>query len=358
MDRTPDAVAVTFEGQQLSYRDLNARANELARYLRVLGVRADTLVAICIDRCAEMIVGILGTLKAGGAYVPLDPTHPKERIAYMIKDSQAAVVLTQQKLIADLPAEAARMVCLDADWPEIAAAPNCDFALAANPANLAYIIYTSGSTGEPKGVAIEHRHVVRLFRATESCFHFNTSDVWTLFHTYAFDFSVWELWGALLYGGRLVVVPYELSRTPDAFYQLLVKEKVTVLNQTPSAFRQLMWAEDSDRECQEPLSLRYVIFGGESLDVQALKPWWDRHGDVSPQLVNMYGITETTVHVTYRPLGRSDLDRANQPDRPPDRGPAGLFARRATRDQCRSVCRVRSMWEGRAWPAAIGIAPS
>ncbi|MHC5718673.1 MAG: amino acid adenylation domain-containing protein, partial [Nostoc sp.] len=167
-------------------------------------------------------------------------------------------------------------------------------------------IYTSGSTGQPKGVLINHSNVVCLFAAVQPWYNFHQQDVWTLFHSYAFDFSVWEIWGALLYGGRLVVVPYCVSRSPERFYELLSKEQVTVLNQTPSAFRQLIQVEESANETQN-LNLRLVIFGGEALDIQSLQPWFARHGDKLPQLVNMYGITETTVHVTYRPLTVADL---------------------------------------------------
>src|SRR5262249_3361982 len=156
-----------------------------------------------------------------------------------------------------------------------------------------------GSTGKPKGVSITHRNILRLFQSTKHYFNFAEQDVWTLFHSYAFDFSVWELWGALLYGGKLVVVPYWVGRSPEAFYQMLLDEGVTVLNQTPSAFRQLI---EVDRRDAAELSLRLLIFGGEALELNSLRPWFERHGDERPQLVNMYGITETTVHVTYRPL--------------------------------------------------------
>src|SRR5204863_8426657 len=165
--------------------------------------------------------------------------------------------------------------------------------------------YTSGSTGRPKGVVIPHGHVTRLFSATAPWFGFGPQDVWTLFHSYAFDFSVWEIWGALLHGGRLVVVPFWESRSPEAFYALLRDEGVTVLNQTPSAFRQLVWAEEAVLGGAPPdLALRLVVFGGEALEPSSLAPWFHRHGDARPLLVNMYGITETTVHVTYRPIHR------------------------------------------------------
>jgi amino acid adenylation domain-containing protein len=177
----------------------------------------------------------------------------------------------------------------------------------AKPENLAYVIYTSGSTGKPKGVLVTHGNVTRLFDATDPWYHFGPEDVWTLFHSYAFDFSVWEIWGALLYGGRLVIVPFEVSRSPKEFHKLLVDERVTVLNQTPSAFYQLIQAEETG-EAKGNLSLRLVIFGGEALELKYLKPWFKRHGDKTPQMVNMYGITETTVHVTYRPITYEDVE--------------------------------------------------
>ncbi|WP_193475571.1 AMP-binding protein, partial [Streptomyces griseomycini] len=168
------------------------------------------------------------------------------------------------------------------------------------PEHPAYVIYTSGSTGRPKGVVVAHQNVVRLFTATDDWFGFGPDDVWTLFHSFAFDFSVWELWGALLYGGRLVVVPHDVSRSPADLLDLLVRERVTVLNQTPSAFHQLSQA-DAERP-GAGLALRYVVFGGEALEPSRLADWFARHGDRSPVLVNMYGITETTVHVTYLPM--------------------------------------------------------
>src|SRR5436853_1394223 len=204
-----------------------------------------------------------------------------------------------------LPQTNAQPIWLDTDWESI------DLENQHNPPhqteedNLAYVIYTSGSTGKPKGVMVTHANVVRLFETTDPWFHFDEHDVWTLFHSYAFDFSVWELWGALLKGGRLVLVPYLVSRSPQAFYELVCDEKVTVLNQTPSAFRQFMQVDEASAH-RDSLALRLVIFGGEALDLQSLSPWFERHGDERPQLVNMYGITETTVHVTYRPLTKAD----------------------------------------------------
>jgi amino acid adenylation domain-containing protein len=320
VERTPNDVAVVFEEQQLTYNELNRRANQLAHYLQSLGVKPDELVGICVERSLEMIVGLLGILKAGGAYVPLDPEYPIERLSFMLEDSQVKVLVTQAKLVESIPEHQAQLICLDTEWEKIAQNIPSNPESGVKPDNLTYIIYTSGSTGKPKGVLVNHANVVRLFAATDSWYHFNSNDVWTLFHSYAFDFSVWEMWGALLYGGRLVVVPYLITRSPEAFYQLLCQEKVTILNQTPTAFRQLIQAEESlkgsfplsrgDRSSttDNDLSLRLVIFGGEALEINSLQPWFNRHGDQCPQLVNMYGITETTVHVTYRPLSMTDLD--------------------------------------------------
>ncbi|MFN6441572.1 MAG: amino acid adenylation domain-containing protein, partial [Nostoc sp. DedSLP01] len=315
VERTPNAVAVVCDDRQLTYQELNTRANQLAHYLKSLGVGADVLVGLCVERSLLTLVGLLGILKAGGAYVPLDPDYPTERLAYMLNDSQVSVVLSQEKLLASLPEYRARVVCLDKDWQNISKESIDNLISDSIVDNLAYVIYTSGSTGQPKGTLINHSNVVRLFAATSSWYNFNDQDVWTMFHSYAFDFSVWEIWGALLYGGRLVIVPYLVTRSPESFYKLLCQEKVTILNQTPSAFRQLIQAEhltlsgaEGSTAIASDLSLRLVIFGGEALELKSLQPWFERHGDQSPQLVNMYGITETTVHVTYRPLNKADLN--------------------------------------------------
>ena len=198
------------------------------------------------------------------------------------------------------------MVCLDRDAKQIAGQSTENLPANTQPHHLAYVIYTSGSTGTPKGCLVTQQNVARLFTATASWFNFGPSDVWTLFHSFAFDFSVWEIFGALLYGGQLVIVPYMVSRSASAFRELISRERVTVLNQTPSAFRQLIQA---DRALPAGgLSLRYVIFGGEALEFQSLRPWFERYGDKQPQCINMYGITETTVHVTYRPIRFKDLE--------------------------------------------------
>ncbi len=305
--RAPETVAVISDGERLSYGELDRRANRLAWHLAGLGVCPGDLVGLCLERSLDMVVAILGVLKAGGAYVPLDPTYPRERLAFLLEDSRVPVLLAQESLAEVLPepCPGTRVVFLDRIAGESAEPP----AIAVSAEHPAYVIYTSGSTGKPKGVVVRHGNVTRLFSATDPWFGFGPEDVWTLFHSYAFDFSVWEIWGALLYGGRLVVVPWAVSRSPEAFYELLRAERVTVLNQTPSAFRQLIWAEESALGGNAPdLALRYVIFGGEALEPASLALWFERHGDESPRLINMYGITETTVHVTWRPIERQDVN--------------------------------------------------
>jgi amino acid adenylation domain-containing protein len=311
VERTPDAIALVFKNQQLTYRELNERANQLAHHLQALNVQPETLVGISVERSLDTAIGILGILKAGGAYVPLDPAYPQERLAYMLADSQVPILVTVGAVASSFAAYSGTVVCLDRDLPQISQHSQTNPVCTVTPDNLIYIIYTSGSTGKPKGVQLTHANVGRLFAATQEWYQFDEDDVWTMFHSYAFDFSVWELWGALIYGGRVVIVPFEVSRSPQEFYELLAREQVTVLNQTPSAFRQLMGVA-IDPQNQLALSLRWVIFGGEALDLHSLKPWFDKYGDTVPQLVNMYGITETTVHVTYRPIDSRDLDCRRQ----------------------------------------------
>jgi amino acid adenylation domain-containing protein len=303
----PDSVAVVLGSERMTYRELNERANQLARTLRAKGVKPDSLVAVCFERSLEMVVSFLAVLKAGGAYLPIDSSYPKERLAMMLEDAEPAVLLTQQRLVANLPEHKAEIVCVDRDWPEIDLEGRGNLSTMARPENLAYVIYTSGSTGKPKGVMVTHANVVRLLKATEPWFHFNEQDVWSLFHTYSFDVSVWEMWGCLLTGGRLVIIPFWVTRSPQEFCALIAKENVTVLCQTPVAFYQLIEAEEAG--VAESLNLRYVILAGEALNFAKLRPWLKRHGDSKPQIINMYGPTESTVYSTYRRLAAPDIEK-------------------------------------------------
>uniref|UniRef100_UPI002ABE361F amino acid adenylation domain-containing protein n=1 Tax=Paraburkholderia sp. J12 TaxID=2805432 RepID=UPI002ABE361F len=305
----PERVAVVYGEAQLRYGELDEQANRLAQRLAKLGVGPEVRVGIAVERSVEMVVGLLAILKAGGAYVPMDPEYPRDRLAYMLEDSGVALLLTQSWVRERLPV-AEGVTVLELDTLDVSAEPAVSPQVSVHGENLAYVIYTSGSTGRPKGAQLTHRNVSRLLTATHPWFDFDASDVWTMFHSYAFDFSVWEIFGALCHGGKLVVVPYLVSRSPEEFAQLLRRERVTVLNQTPSAFRQLMQVP----QMSEPdLPLRTVIFGGEALDPQTLASWVQRFGDAKPRLVNMYGITETTVHVTYRPVREADTQAQRSP---------------------------------------------
>ncbi len=319
------------EMRELTYRQLNDKADQLAQQLREKGVEPDTIVAIMVERSLEMITGILAILKAGGAYLPIAPDYPAERIDYILTDSAAHLLLTtpeatQKTKFTGPTLSLATSAAPNGSVPTKQTIPSKAVHIGgpggaapwrsprrrprrANE-SLAYIIYTSGTTGKPKGVLIEHRNVVRLmvndanpFVAADGSRGFGADDVWTLFHSYNFDFSVWEMYGALLYGGRLVVVPAETARDTSAFLHLLKREGVTVLNQTPSAFYNL--SEEEAKQPEKQLSLRYVIFGGEALAPVKLKQWYQKYPQT--RLINMFGITETTVHVTYKEIGEEEI---------------------------------------------------
>lgn len=292
-ERSGTRIAVTLGMDSITYRELNLAAEEVRAGLLARGAGPGKIVAICMDRSIGMIAAMLGVVKTGAAYLPIDPRYPEARIAETIKDASPVVVVGVSGVSLN----------------ELRAGGGAGTSGAGiGPDDAAYVIYTSGSTGKPKGVLVSNRNVIRLLDETRQWFNFDENDVWTMFHSFAFDFSVWEIWGSLLHGGRLVIAPFEVSRSPEDFRALLVRERVTVLNQTPSAFALL---DQVDAQAvKRDLALRVVIFGGEALILGSLRGWMERHGDAKPQIINMYGITETTVHVTYRRV--TALDALNE----------------------------------------------
>ncbi|MGW5537840.1 non-ribosomal peptide synthase/polyketide synthase [Streptomyces sp. NPDC004009] len=313
--RTPDAVAVTCGDERLDYAGLAARAGRLAHRLAELGAGPEKFVALALPRSTDLVVAVLAVLRTGAAYLPIDPALPAERVRHLLADAGPVALVTTRHAAAGpdgarpLPGghgpDVPRLLLDDPEVrADLARRPAEGPAGRALPDSPAYAIYTSGSTGRPKGVVVPHANVIRLFGRTRHWFDFGPDDVWTMFHSYAFDFSVWELWGPLLHGGRLVIVPEDTARSPEDFLRLLADERVTVLNQTPSAFYPLIRADARLRDVGQRLALRTVIFGGEALDTGRLADWYDRHPDTAPRLVNMYGITETTVHVTHAALDR------------------------------------------------------
>nr|WP_229840617.1 non-ribosomal peptide synthetase [Streptomyces roseolilacinus] len=309
--RTPDAVAVVAGGTSLTYAELDARANRLAHRLRALGAGPERLVGVCLERGPDLLPALLGVLKSGAAYLPLDPANPADRLAHVLRDAGAAVLVAETGTLPLVEGvHDGPLVVLDRDadraaWAaEPATAPNPP----SGPDNAVYVIYTSGSTGRPKGVTLTHANVVRLMTTAQEHYAFDDADVWSMAHSYAFDVSVFEMWGALLHGGTLVVVPGEVTRSPEEFLDLLVEREVTVLSQTPSAFRSLVAAAAAGDERIGRLSLRAVVLAGERLETGELRPWTERLGLGRVALVNMYGITETTVHTTYHRITRRDLE--------------------------------------------------
>lgn len=311
--RDPAATAVTQCGldgatRSLTYGELSHSKDELAATLRAAGVGPGKLVAVAVPRSVEQVVALVAIAGAGGAYVPLDLAYPDERLEYVLADAAPQVILVDReqrdrftKLLGRAGVAARVLVQGEEPSPADATGP----APEADRRDPAYVIYTSGSTGRPKGVVVPHSSVVTLLAHTQPDMDFGPDDVWVQFHSFSFDFAVWELWGALAHGGELLVPEYGLTRSPVDFHRLVRERGVTVLNQTPSAFHQFA---EADRLAGEPLpALRLIVFGGEALDLGRLRGWVERHGTASPELVNMYGITETTVHVTHRTLTDEDF---------------------------------------------------
>ncbi|KAF9179371.1 hypothetical protein BGZ49_005156, partial [Haplosporangium sp. Z 27] len=310
VDRDPDAIALVYEGQALTYRDLNSYANGLAHYLIDLGVKPETNIAICVDRSPAMIVGVLAILKAGGAYVPLDPAYASERLLDIISDASPSILLAD-RIGCDILGEPilSSMTVIDPNTLMDGSGGNL-IVPTLRPDHLAYVIYTSGSTGKPKGVMVEHRHVTRLFDATEDWYQFNSNDTWMLTHSFSFDVSVWEIWGALGHGGKLIIPSRQTIQSPKDLSVLIYEQDVTVLNMTPSAFRPLIKYHTEAKKCDK---LRYIILAGEALEPAILKPWYDVRSEDSPRIINMYGPTEITVYATYRVMKAKDCDQLMSP---------------------------------------------
>jgi len=299
--KNPDNVAVVCGTDQLSYKELNYRSNRFAKHLIKQNVQKGDIVGIMMERSLEMVVGILGILKAGGTYLPIDHNYPEKRIEYMLADSKTETLIIQKGF--ESYVENAELNLISFDEEAYCDIEGGNVGITMNSSDLAYIIYTSGTTGNPKGVMIEHRNVINLLLNDDVQFDFSENDVWPLFHSFCFDLSVWEMFGALLYGAKLVIVPLEITKSPKEFLKLMAREKATVLTQTPTAFSNLLKVEQQLPEIE--LRLRYVVFGGEALKPTTLKAFQEKYMDV--KMINMYGITETTVHVTYKELTLEDM---------------------------------------------------
>ena len=292
-----------FNDEKLTYRELNEKANSLANYLISQGVQPHTVIGLRLNKRLEMIIGILAIIKCGCCYLPINMQYPEDRVNYMLSDSSAKLLLGTQDSLTDMNFNL-QNIDIDLNNSNIYNYDDKNLNLKISPEDLIYIIYTSGSTGKPKGAMLCHRNVVRLFKNDKFLFDFSENDVWTMFHSVAFDFSVWEMYGALLFGGKLVLVSDEIAQDPELFLNLMRKEHVTILNQTPTYFYKLLKVE-LERDDTD-LSVRYIVFGGEALKPNLIKGWYLKYPET--KLINMYGITETTVHVTFKELSELDLE--------------------------------------------------
>lgn len=301
-DRFPENIAVKSGNVSLTYRELQQKSGELAFYLKEkYNIQRDDLIVLHTERSEMMIVAIMAVLKLGAAYVPVDPDYPQSRIEYILSDSGTKLVLFDTP-VADAIKENNSNTAYE-DIRNFTGAKEIWCAdVRAN--DLAYVIYTSGTTGNPKGVLVEHGNLTRLLFNDNDLFDFDEHDVWSLFHSYCFDFSVWEMYGAILKGGTVVVVPKPVAQDSIAFFDFLLSEKITVLNQTPTAFRSLLQTNAQRLEGKDA-AIRYLIFGGEALSPGILEPWHKAFPKC--KIINMYGITETTVHVTYKHITEKEI---------------------------------------------------
>jgi amino acid adenylation domain-containing protein len=297
--RTPDAVAVVFGEQQLTYRELDERAGQLARYLGSLGARPDAIVAVCMERSAEMVVGLLGVLKAGAAYVPLDPSYPRQRLQFMLQDTEAPILLTQQRLLDVFPEHEAKVVCVDAEWEAIARAAPVGRLPELDPENLAYLIYTSGSTGHPKGVMVPHRAICNHMLWMHGRFPLAESDRVLQKTPISFDASVWEFWAPLMAGSQLVMADPGAHQDPQSLIDSVIKQSVTTLQVVPTMLRALL----DRKEFAQCTSLRRVFCGGEPLPAELCRRFYDQ---LDARLYNLYGPTEAAIDVTYWECGEDE----------------------------------------------------
>ncbi len=305
--RAPEAVAISCGEDSWTYRELEEAANRLAHLLTGQGVGPGECVALLFTRSAEAIVAILAVLKTGAAYLPIDPALPAARIEFMLADAAPIAAITTTGLADRLDGH--DLLVIDVNDPAVDSQPGTALPAPA-PEDIAYLIYTSGTTGVPKGVAITHHNVTRLLESLDV--ELSPGLVWSQWHSLAFDVSVCEIWGALLYGGRLVVVPEVVARSPEDFHALLVTEQVSVLSQTPSAFYALQTVDALAPELGCQLKLEAVVFAGEALEPQRLGTWLDNHPGL-PRLLNLYGTTETTVHASLREIVDGDVDSTASP---------------------------------------------
>ncbi|ASG68299.1 hypothetical protein CDV26_07770 [Francisella halioticida] len=313
VEKTPDNIAVVFNKKALTYKELDKKSDQLAKYiLKIVNnnkiLPNDTLIGLYLNRSLEMIIGILAILKAGGAYVPIDPRYPQDRVDYILKDSNIKTILTQESYKYVLQS-LYEVNAISIDNENYSYENDLNLAQTNNSNSLAYIIYTSGTTGKPKGVMQLHHNITRLFSATNDFFKFDSSDVWILFHSYVFDFSVWEIWGPLFYGGKLLIPSDELVRSTKDFVKYCYENRVSVLNQTPLAFYSFI----ANLDYNYKLNLRYIIFGGDALNLSYLEGWWKYQNTINfdTKLINMYGITETTVHVTHKEITQYEQNISN-----------------------------------------------